>query len=83
MAGSMTTLAPTIQRLKNHIGESVTLRGWLVQKRSSGKIGFLQVRDGSGVVQAVASRADISETAWAGVERGTQESTVHLTGVVN
>ena len=53
MTGSMTTLAPTIRRLKNHIGESVTLRGWIVQKRSSGKIGFLQVRDGSGVVQAV------------------------------
>lgn len=78
----MTTLAPTIHRLKHHIGESVSLRGWIVQKRSSGKIGFLQVRDGSGVVQAVASRADISEAAWADVERATQESTVHLTGVV-
>ena len=44
MAGSMTTLAPTIQRLKHHIGENVSLRGWVVQKRSSGKIGFLQVR---------------------------------------
>ena len=53
-----------------------------MQKRSSGKIGFLQVRDGSGVVQAVASRADIPEAAWADVERVTQESTVHLTGVV-
>ena len=55
------------------------LRGWIVQKRSSGKIGFLQIRDGSGIVQAVASRADISEAAWADVERVTQESTVHLT----
>ena len=66
----MTTLAPTILRLKNHIGSSVELRGWVVQKRSSGKIGFIQVRDGSGVVQAVASRADISEVAWSDVERG-------------
>jgi asparaginyl-tRNA synthetase len=82
MAGSMTTLAPTIKRLKNHIGESVELRGWVVQKRSSGKIGFIQVRDGSGVVQAVASRADIPEAAWADVERVTQESTVHLAGIV-
>jgi len=78
----MTALAPNVQRLKNHIGSSVELRGWVVQKRSSGKIGFLQIRDGSGVVQAVASRAEISEAAWADVERATQESTVHLTGLV-
>jgi len=82
MTDSMPTLPPTIQRLKDHIGSTVELRGWVVQKRSSGKIGFLQIRDGSGVVQAVASRADISEAAWSDVERVTQESTIHLTGVV-
>ena len=78
----MATTGISIRRLKDHIGETVALRGWIVQKRSSGKIGFLQLRDGSGVVQAVASRADLPEAAWADVERVTQESTVHLTGVV-
>ncbi len=78
----MATADISIRRLKDHVGETVTLRGWIVQKRSSGKIGFLQFRDGSGVVQAVASRADLPAAAWADVERVTQESTVHLTGLV-
>jgi len=60
----------------------VALRGWLDGKRSSGKIAFLQVRLAGGVVQAVASRADLPEAAWVEVERVTQESTVSLTGRV-
>jgi asparaginyl-tRNA synthetase len=74
--------APDIRHLARHVGEEVELRGWLEGKRSSGKIGFLQVRDGSGTVQAVASRADLPEAAWEAVERATQESTVRLTGTV-
>ena len=78
----MTSRTFPIRRLRDHLGESVELRGWLVAKRSSGKIGFLQVRDGSGTIQAVASRADLSPAAWGEVERVTQESTVRLTGQV-
>ncbi|MFN7940800.1 MAG: asparagine--tRNA ligase [Thermoanaerobaculia bacterium] len=78
----MSETTTTIRRLRERIGETVTLRGWVSQKRSSGKIGFLQVRDGSGTVQAVASRADLPEPAWAEVERATQESTVRLSGAV-
>ena len=59
----MSDLGPTIRRLRERIGETVTLQGWLVAKRSSGKIGFLQVRDGTGTVQAVASRADLPPEA--------------------
>jgi asparaginyl-tRNA synthetase len=73
---------PSIRRLKDHDGQRVTLSGWLENKRSSGKIAFLQVRDGSGTVQAVASRAGLPEAAWADVERAAQESTVRLTGTV-
>ncbi|MFQ5350937.1 MAG: OB-fold nucleic acid binding domain-containing protein, partial [Thermoanaerobaculia bacterium] len=47
-----------IRDLPGRIGERVELRAWLAKKRSSGKIGFLQLRDGSGVIQAVASRGD-------------------------
>ncbi len=74
--------SPSIRQLKERIGESVTLRGWVAGKRSSGKIHFVQFRDGTGLVQAVASKADVSEAAWAELERATQESTVYLTGVV-
>jgi len=72
----------SISGLAGHAGERVKVRGWIANKRSSGKIAFLQVRDGSGVVQAVASRADVSESAWADAERATQESTVYLEGTV-
>jgi len=71
-----------IRSLPEHVGREVALAGWVENKRSSGKIAFVQVRDGSGTVQAVASRADVPEEAWAGVERATQESTVRLTGTV-
>jgi asparaginyl-tRNA synthetase len=72
----------SISRLAEHAGERVAVRGWIANKRSSGKIAFLQVRDGSGTVQAVASRADVTEAAWADAERATQESTVRLSGSV-
>ncbi len=71
----------SIRNLKDSAGQTVTLRGWLAKKRSSGKLGFLQVRDGSGVVQVIASRADISEEAWEAVSAATQESTVRVTGI--
>jgi asparaginyl-tRNA synthetase len=71
----------TVRQLKQHAGETVTVRGWLDNKRRSGKIAFLQVRDGSGVVQTVVSRADVSEEAWEDVKEVTQESTVRVTGV--
>jgi asparaginyl-tRNA synthetase len=71
-----------VARLGTHAGERVAVRGWLANKRSSGKLAFLQVRDGSGVVQAVASRAALPEQAWADAERVTQESTVRLSGTV-
>ena len=50
-----------IDKLHQHVGEEVTLKGWLYGKRSSGKIHFLQVRDGTGIVQCVASKADAGE----------------------
>ncbi len=71
----------SVRHLKSHSGETVTIRGWLSNKRRSGKIGFLQVRDGSGIVQVVVSRAEVSEEAWEDVKRVTQESTVRVTGI--
>ena len=52
-----------IQALPESIGRSVVLRGWVAARRSSGKIAFLQLRDGSGVVQCVAGRSDVDDPA--------------------
>lgn len=71
-----------VHDLPAHVGERVTLRGWVAARRSSGKIGFLQLRDGSGVVQAVVSRAAVEESDWQELERATQESTLTLSGIV-
>ncbi len=73
---------PSIHRLPAHVGQEVTLSGWVEKKRSSGKIAFLQVRDGSGVVQVVASRAELADRVWEDVQKITQESTVRVSGGV-
>jgi asparaginyl-tRNA synthetase len=72
----------SLRELQQQAGQEVALSGWLDAKRSSGKIAFLKVRTTGGVVQAVASRADLPEAGWADVERVTQESTVRVTGKV-
>jgi asparaginyl-tRNA synthetase len=73
---------PSIRRLADHDGREVLLHGWLDGKRSSGKIGFLQVRDGSGTVQAVAVKNKLPEEDWEAVQAVTQESSVRVVGTV-
>lgn len=70
-----------INEIGRHAGEEVTLRGWLFNKRSSGKLGFLEIRDGSGMIQGVVSKKDVAESTWAGVETVTQESSIIVTGI--
>ena len=71
-----------IEDIANYVGQEVTLRGWLYNKRSSGKIQFLLVRDGTGLIQAVVSRADVPPAVWDAAESLTQESSLYLTGTV-
>ncbi len=73
---------PEIRHLSEHLDQEVTVRGWLASKRSGGKIRFLQVRDGSGIVQVIANRAELAEESWEAVREVTQESTVRLKGFV-
>jgi asparaginyl-tRNA synthetase len=80
-AGAPTPVS-SIRELPRHAGQEVAFSGWIDNKRSSGKIAFLLVRAAGGVVQAVASRADLPAEDWADVERSAQESSVHLTGRV-
>ena len=71
-----------IEDLAAHEGMTVSVRGWLYNQRSSGRIAFLQVRDGTGVVQAVASKNEVSESVWESVGELTQESSLIVTGQV-
>ena len=74
--------AVDISGLHAHVGDTVTVRGWVVTTRSSGKIAFVVVRDGSGYVQGVLSKKEVPETTWSVFATLTQESSVLLTGVV-
>src|SRR2546425_10017305 len=63
-------------------GREVLLRGWLYGKRSSGKLHFLQVRDGTGVIQCVVSKKDVPEEAFAAADKAPQEASVEVRGKV-
>ena len=71
-----------IEEAGRHVGGTVEVRGWIAHKRSSGKVQFLVVRDGTGVLQGVAGRNDVSPEDWAAAEQLTQESAVMVRGVV-
>ena len=71
-----------IEDLGEYEGKTVTVRGWLYKKRSSGKIAFLQLRDGTGTVQAVATPQDVDDASWDLIGEVTQESSVIVTGTV-
>src|SRR5580693_1108664 len=72
----------SVRELAAQAGRRVELAGWIENKRSSGKIAFLRVRLAGGMVQAVASRAELPPADWSDVERVTQESTARLRGLV-
>jgi asparaginyl-tRNA synthetase len=71
-----------IDHLAQHVGETVTVRGWLAQKRSSGKIKFLVVRDGTGYLQCVAFHKDVTPELFERCDRVSLESSLAVTGTV-
>lgn len=71
-----------IKDLKNHVGKEVTLKGWLYNKRSSGKLKFLILRDGSGYVQCVVFKGSVSPELFENADKLTQESSFEVTGKV-
>src|SRR5689334_13707439 len=71
-----------IEHIARHDGQAVEIRGWLVNRRSSGKIHFLQVRDGSGFIQAVMSKAAVGDDAFKVADHLSQESAIVVTGAV-
>ncbi|HZJ10348.1 MAG TPA: asparagine--tRNA ligase [Trueperaceae bacterium] len=76
-------MRPTpIEALPEHVGETVKVAGWLTNLRSSGKIVFLQLRDGSGFVQGVMVKSDVAPEQFEAAKQLTQESSVEVTGEV-
>jgi asparaginyl-tRNA synthetase len=71
-----------IADLKDHVGQTVQLNGWVYNHRSSGKIKFLLLRDGTGISQCVYFRGECDEKAFEDFEKLSQESCVRVTGVV-
>ena len=71
-----------IADLASHEGAAVVMKGWLHNRRSSGKLQFLVFRDGTGFMQAVISKADVPEPVWEQAKNLTLESAIGLTGTV-
>ncbi len=71
-----------IADLRNHVGETVTLRGWLYNRRSSGKLHFLEVRDGTGIVQCVVFKGNVAPETFAAADHIQQESSIEVVGLV-
>jgi len=71
-----------IEDLNKYVGKEVCIKGWLYNKRSSGKIHFLLVRDGTGIVQSVMSKGEVSEGVFNTYDQLTQESSLEVKGVV-
>jgi asparaginyl-tRNA synthetase len=71
-----------IEEIARHDGRRVTLRGWLANRRSSGKIHFLQIRDGSGFIQGVMSRATVGDGTFDVTRHLGQETAIEVEGDV-
>ncbi|HEX9739656.1 MAG TPA: OB-fold nucleic acid binding domain-containing protein, partial [Ignavibacteriaceae bacterium] len=72
----------TIRDLGKYIGQEISLQGWLYNKRSSGKIKFLVLRDGTGYLQCVYFKGNVSEEIFETADRIGQESSIEVTGKV-
>jgi len=71
-----------IKDLSKHVSKSVTLKGWLFNKRSSGKVKFLIIRDGTGYLQCIVFKGNVSEEIFELANSVTQEASFEITGTV-
>jgi asparaginyl-tRNA synthetase len=71
-----------IENIADHVGEEVTIYGWLYARTGKGKLQFLQVRDGTGIIQAVAFKPNLSEEMFDAIKGLTQESSLVVSGRV-
>src|SRR5688572_28100976 len=71
-----------IQDIARYQGQAVTLKGWLHNRRSSGKIHFLTLRDGTGSIQCVMTRQAVGDTAFKAADHLAQETSLVVDGTV-
>ncbi|MGE8204299.1 asparagine--tRNA ligase [Heyndrickxia sp. NPDC080065] len=72
----------TIEEVKKFVGQDVTIGAWVANKRSSGKIAFLQLRDGTGFIQGVVVKTDVPEEVFQKAKSLTQETSIYVTGTI-
>ncbi len=82
MTHTATTTHVYIEDIGKHEGQEVTLKGWLHNRRSSGKIHFLIVRDGTGFIQAVMSKAAVGDELFKTADHLSQETSIVVSGLV-
>src|SRR5438309_4462176 len=78
----MSEQAFRIAELHDHVGKTATVRGWVTHVRSSGKVAFAVIRDGTGVLQAVLVKSQVTPEVWAAFAELTTETSVAITGDV-
>jgi len=71
-----------VEHIADYVGQEVTVKGWLYHRTDKGRLQFLLVRDGTGIIQCVAFKREISPSAFAAAQAVTQESSLIVTGVV-
>ncbi len=71
-----------VKDIGEYKGKEVTLKGWIYNLRSSGKIYFLMVRDGTGIIQCIVEKSSVSDEVFQTAAELTQESSLHITGTV-
>jgi asparaginyl-tRNA synthetase len=71
-----------IERIAGYVGQEITIKGWLYAKTGKGKLQFLQVRDGTGILQCVVFRKEVSLEVFEAARDVTQESSLIVTGMV-
>jgi asparaginyl-tRNA synthetase len=76
------TATALIRELPGLVGQIVTLRGWVTTTRSSGKIGFLVIRDGTGYLQCVVVKREVDESTWETAQQLTLETSVEVAGEI-
>ncbi|RPI14644.1 MAG: asparagine--tRNA ligase [Ignavibacteriae bacterium] len=72
-----------IDKIAQYVGQEVTIKGWLYNIRTSGKLMFPQFRDGTGFIQGVVSQKEVSEKVWEDFKKLTQESSIIVKGIVS
>ncbi len=71
-----------VEDLKNNVGKTISLKGWVYNSRSSGKVKFLDLRDGTGIVPCIFFRGECEDSALETFEQLTQEAAIEIEGVV-